>query len=122
MRTFNGRIVDALSRTAQLLQTDSNVLQTQAQELLHEASVRDEAGTIALDVYVLAKAQSSIRRRALRQWITELRGDVRRVDLVHLLAVEKLIFGERGGRIAELPGGAYVEISKKLLLFHSNKE
>jgi len=49
-----------------------------------------------------------VRRRALRQWISQGRGDLRRVEMVHLLAVDRLIGGSRGGRVAELPDGARV--------------
>jgi hypothetical protein len=114
METFNGRIVETLSRTAVMLQTDSSALQLQAQVLLNEASSDDET---VIRVDVLAHAHVSVRRRALRQWISRIRGNTRRLELVHLLAVEKLLFGEQGGRIAELPGGNRVERSRGQLLF-----
>lgn len=122
METFNRRIVEALSRTAAMLQTDSSALQIQAQELLREAGTEDSIGPMALRVDVLALAHVSVRRRALRQWITRVRGNTRRLELVHLLAVEKLVFGEQGGRIAELPGGSFVERSRGQLLFHPSND
>jgi tRNA(Ile)-lysidine synthase len=118
METFNGRIVEALSRTASMLQTDSSALRLQAEELLREASIDNNNGSESLRVDVLAAAHGSVRRRALRLWIARARGDVRRLGLVHLLAVEKLVFGERGGRIAELPGGGCVKRSHAQLIFH----
>ena len=120
METFNGRIVEALSRTATMLQTESSALQMQGQELLREAGTEESNGPMALRVDALALAHVSVRRRALRQWITQVRGNARRLELVHLLAVEKLVFGEQGGRIAELPGGSYVERNRGRLLFHPN--
>ena len=36
------------------------------------------------------------------------RGGTRRLEMVHLLAVEALLEGNRGGRIAELPNGGKV--------------
>jgi tRNA(Ile)-lysidine synthase len=122
METFNPRIVEALSRTAAMLQTDSSALQRQAQELLKEAGTEDSDRTTALRVEVIALANVSVRRRALRQWITQVRGDARRLEHVHLLAVERLVFGEKGGRIAELPGGSCVERSRGLLLFHASND
>jgi hypothetical protein len=35
--------------------------------------------------------------------------------MVHLIAVEKLLKGERGGRVAELPGGIEVTRSRGML-------
>jgi len=120
METFNGRIVEALSRTAELLEHDSSALHIQAQRLMLDAGIQDEDGTTALRVEILANANVSVRRRALRQWIELLRGDVRRLEQVHLLAVERLLFGERGGRMAELPGGSYVERNRGILRFRSS--
>ena len=122
MKTFNPRIVETLSRTSRLLQKDSSALEIQAQELLSEARTEEGNVTKALRTDVLAVALESVRRRALRQWIKDQRGDTRRLELVHLMAVEKLVFGERGGRIAELPGGSFVTINKGQLLFHPHDE
>jgi hypothetical protein len=44
----------------------------------------------------------------LRKWIGRGRGDLRRFELIHIIGVEKLLAGSRGGRVAELPGGATV--------------
>jgi tRNA(Ile)-lysidine synthase len=113
MQSFNNRIVDALSRTATLLREDSAVLFSSASELLrlaseNLASEKSETKPPALNVSLLVSAPPALRRRALRQWISEARGDTRRLEMVHLLAVEALLEGGRGGRIAELPNGGKV--------------
>ncbi len=105
MQSFNNRIVDALSRTATLLREDSAVLFSSASDLAPEKS---ETKPPALNVSLLVSAPPALRRRALRQWISEARGDTRRLEMVHLLAVEALLKGGRGGRIAELPNGGKV--------------
>jgi len=58
----------------------------------------------ALNVKVLLQAPAALRRRALRQWLGEARGNLQRLEMSHLLAVEKLLTG-RGGKVVELPGG-----------------
>ena len=68
----------------------------------------NETNRRPLNVTVLAQAPASLRRRALREWILRARGDLRRLEMVHLLGVEALLSGERGGRVAELPGGMAV--------------
>jgi tRNA(Ile)-lysidine synthase len=113
MQSFNNRIVDALSRTATLLREDSAVLFSSASDLLRLASEnlapeKSESKPPALNVSLLVSAPPALRRRALRQWILEARGDTRRLEMVHLLAVEALLKGGRGGRIAELPNGGKV--------------
>ena len=70
-------------------------------------------------VDILREVPAAVRRRALRLWIAEGRGDLRRVELVHLLGVEKLLEGERGGRVALLPGGARVERRRGRVYLHA---
>jgi len=115
MHSFNNKIVEALSRTATLLREDAEALRDEANKLLKQASLkspqtlREKGNSPArLDVNALATAPAAVRRRALRQWISEGRGDLRRLEMVHLVAVDSLIEGNRGGRIAELPDGGRV--------------
>ena len=110
MQSFNNRIVETLSRTANLLGEDAAALSNQANHLIESAadSHNNETRAPALDVKILAKAPAAVRRRALREWILRARGNLRRLESVHLAAVEQLLEGERGGRVAELPGGMRV--------------
>jgi tRNA(Ile)-lysidine synthase len=121
LETFNPRAVEALARAADLLHEDSAALEALASGLLEEAAETtspDEGAARPLRVDVLARALPALRRRALRLWLARGRGDLRRVGLQHVKAVERLLAGERGGRLAELPGGGRVERRRGLLLFH----
>ena len=123
MQSFNNRIVEALSRTASQLREDGAVLFNNSGELLQRASVaNDETETPVLDVKVLSDAPSALRRRALRQWLSEARGSTRRLEMVHLTAVEKLVEGRGSGRIVELPGGGRVRRSRNRLEFESEND
>jgi tRNA(Ile)-lysidine synthase len=115
MHSFNNKIVEALSRTATLLREDAGALSDEANKLLTLASAetpqtlrKKEGNPEPLNVEVLAAAPAAVRRRTLRQWISQGRGDLRRLEMVHLIAVDRLIEGNRGGRIAELPDGGKV--------------
>ena len=125
MESFNNRVVEALSRTAAQLREDGAVLFTDSGALLRRASLSNqesETKTPALDVKVLAKAPPALRRRALRQWLSEARGGVRRLEMVHLSAVERLLEGTVGGRVVELPGGGRVSRRKHQLIFEVQKD
>jgi tRNA(Ile)-lysidine synthase len=125
MQSFNNRIVEALSRTATQLREDTTVLFNDAEDLLRRAALHDQEEankTPALDVKLLANAPPALRRRALRQWISEARGNARRLEMVHLLGVEKLLEGSKGGRVVELPGGGRVKRSRNRLEFESIEE
>jgi tRNA(Ile)-lysidine synthase len=117
LESFNPRVVEALSRTAELLREDASALNAAAEELLSLASEEEKDALSAkvasipapLSVDVLGHASAAVRRRALRLWLARGRGNLRRLELVHLVGVEKLLTGERGGRVAELPGDCFVE-------------
>ncbi len=125
MQSFNNKIVEAISRTASQLREDAAVLLNDSDALLRRAAVLDHGGdetqTPVLDVKVLAAAAPALRRRALRQWIGEARGNTRRLEMVHLLAVENLLDGTAGGRVVELPGGSRVRRKKSRLEFERPK-
>lgn len=128
MQTFNNRIVEALGRTASLLSEDAAALSIQAEGLLGLAtdeSANDQRTNIetnlpALSVKVLLQAPAAVRRRALRQWLGEARGNLLRVEMSHLLAVEKLLSG-RGGSVSELPGGFRVIRNGRFLKVFTSK-
>jgi tRNA(Ile)-lysidine synthase len=121
MQSFNNRVVEALSRTAAQLREDGAVLFNDSGALLRRAvvSTQENSETVApaLDVKVLANAPPALRRRALREWLFEARGSTRRLEMVHLLAVEGLLEGNAGGRMVELPAGGRVRRRRNRLEF-----
>lgn len=121
MQGFNARVVEGLARTAQLLREDARTLDGLAALLLEEALAGCSANTPGLSVKILANAPVSLRRRALRLWLAAARGDLRRLEMVHLVAVEGLFAGERGGRVVELPGGTTVSRRRGCLFFHAKR-
>ena len=127
MQSFNNRIVEAISRTAAQLREDRAVLAGDSDALLQQATLAgrgrpDETKTPALDVKVLTNEPPALRRRALRQWLAGARGSTRRLEMVHLLAVEKLLEGTAGGRTVELPGGGRVRRIRNRLEFETEND
>ena len=124
MKSFNNRVVEALSRTASLLNEDAEALADEANRLLELALVdpkNSETKVPSLSVSVLLQSPAAVRRRALREWILRSRGDLKRLEMVHLIAVEKLLEGDRGGRIAELPDGLKVTRKRGMLELSGKK-
>ena len=84
MESFNNKVVEALSRTAALLREDGAVLFNDSHALLKQASLEGETKSPALNVKVLSEAPPALRRRALRQWLSEARGGTRRLEMIQL--------------------------------------
>jgi tRNA(Ile)-lysidine synthase len=125
MQSFNKRIVETLIRTATLLREDNSTLSEDAAKLLsaatQEARPNGKTKYPLVDVNTLAKAPPALRRRALRQWLAQGRGHLQRVERVHLLGVERLLEGSRGGRVAELPDGTTVRRIRGKLELNAKK-
>ena len=125
METFNPKLVEALARTAELLREDSIALDRAATTLLElsigkdKPSREDERALLRIDL--LSVAPPALRRRALRLWIGQCRGDLKRIERVHIAAVENLLLGERGGRVAELPGGDRISRKRGLLQYNCSE-
>ena len=124
METFNPNLVEGLVRTAEILREDSLALDRGAATLLElsiegdaESSLKGANPRMVLSVDLLAAAPSSLRRRALRLWIGRCRGDLRRIERVHIVALENLLLGDKGGRVVELPGGGRVSRKRGVLQY-----
>ncbi len=109
METFNPRVVETLARTAGILREDADALREEATKLIVLACAAREGEESWLRVAPLAEASRALRRNALRQWLRCERGDLRRLESVHIAAIERLLNDGRGGRVVELPGGGRVE-------------
>jgi tRNA(Ile)-lysidine synthase len=102
LETFNPRVKESLARASESGARDEDYLRGAASGYL--AGSRGESG---LNVSVLREAPDAIRRRVLRLWLRDERGDLRRVNASHIEAVERLIDGPSGRRV-ELPEGGGV--------------
>lgn len=102
LETFNPRVKQSLARAAESLTRDEDYLRPAAAEVLD----RSREGS-RLNVKALQGISAAIRRRALRFWLRDERGELRRLNASHIAAIEKLIGGPSGRRV-ELPEGGVV--------------
>jgi tRNA(Ile)-lysidine synthase len=107
MKTFNPNVIEALTRTSDILREDNQSLEAAAARLLELSSSNGQT-PISLQTDLLGMSNPALRRRALRIWLAGVRGDLRRLDRLHILAIEKLLQGAKSGRLVELPGGVRI--------------
>jgi tRNA(Ile)-lysidine synthase len=110
MSSFNRKFVETLARTAALLREDASALSSEAEALLDTARNGDETQPGSLSVNLLRQAPAAVRRRALRQWIASASGHLKRVEMVHLLSIDKILESSKG-TVVEMPRG--IRISRK---------
>ena len=103
---FNPKFVETVARSAEILREDSSALDLAAAELLDQSIGTDSSQSLLGDV--LRTAPIALRRRALRLWLTRQRGNLRRIERVHIVAIERLLLSTKSGRAIQLPDSATV--------------
>jgi len=100
LETMNPKIVDTLAATAGLMG---------GRETSIQISIPSE-----LKISELRLLNEGELFETLRSWLRHHRGNTRGLALKHIKAVAQLVFSEKSGRIAELPGGIVVRSGGKL--------
>jgi tRNA(Ile)-lysidine synthase len=102
-REFNPRVVETLSKAADLFRDEDDWMEREAARVFETVAVRGE-GMVRLDVASLAELHPALRRRLLRRAIETVRGDLSNIGLVHVEDVLSLLAAGRSGRRVHLPG------------------
>jgi tRNA(Ile)-lysidine synthase len=137
LKDFNPKIVETLWQTARLLREDALALDAVTERsgdvaekpgswnfergIDEDQRPKTEDQIVNLPLKDLKDVFPSVRRTVLRDWLKENRGNLRRLELKHIEAVEKLIFSRKSGRTIELPGGEIVSKKNGKLHFQKTK-
>ncbi|MEZ5426174.1 MAG: tRNA lysidine(34) synthetase TilS [Pyrinomonadaceae bacterium] len=122
LRDFNPKIIDTLARTAFLLQEDFEALEKAADlGIAGFENLLPENRGPELALKDLRGLFPSMRRKILRDWLRDRRGDLRGLDADHFEAVDNLIFSRKSGRMVELPGGQKVKKKGGRIVFMKDK-
>ncbi len=106
LEDLNPRFVENLTRNGEIFRQEGSALDGAATALFRQDNPPLAAQT--LPAALLRDAPAGLRRRALRLWLGQQRGDLRRLEQAHIVAIEKLLLSRKSGRLIELPGGARV--------------
>jgi len=126
LQEFNPKIIETLAKTSELLQGSAEQLAAGNQQSAENFSLEERESKIEdeiknLSLKDLKDVFPSIRRTILRQWLKDNRGSLRRLELKHIEAVEKLIFTRKSGKVVELPDGELVLKKNGKLYFQKTK-
>lgn len=107
LEDMNPKIVETLANTASLMQG------------IAEPS---ESSTIEAELSLnnLKALSKPALYSTIRSWLGQHRGNTRRLQLKHIQAIERLVFSEKSGKTAEIPGGKVVKVAGKLM-YEENK-
>jgi tRNA(Ile)-lysidine synthase len=104
---YNPGVRQTLARLADLLRDDAEALDELAAP--HIAAVLTPSpGGVVISHPPFARLQAALQRRALREAVRRVRGNVDRVAFVHVEAARRLVLEGQAGAEVELPGGVRV--------------
>jgi tRNA(Ile)-lysidine synthase len=126
LQDFNPKIIETLAKTSELLKDSAEQLadinQQSAENFSSEGrELKSEAEIKNLNLKDLRDVFPAIRRTILRDWLRDNRGNLRRLEMKHIEAIEKLIFSRKSGKIVELPGGELILKKGGKLYFQKTK-
>lgn len=102
---YNPDISGTLNRLADILRAEESWLAATVRELFDRCLLAEDPDRVILSVPELRKMAAAPRRRVIRTAILRVKGDLRRIGLVHVdrLAMEILDGGPGAARTAHLP-------------------
>ena len=115
---YNPKISERLAATAEILARDEELLEGLT-ETAYARALRGACGEPTLCVGQLSAEPRGLRFRLYRRALSELRGDLQRIGLVHLEAIDRLLLSERPNCSIKLPGDCLVARSYGSLHFMS---
>ena len=117
-RTYNANLQNTLNQTAELLQAESDYLETLAHDAFQACRIESYTpDTVVLDRYLFGEHHLALRRRILRLAAAEVFGEIRDLYFNHFESMLNLIDGEAPHSVLDLPnGGAFRRAYNRILI------
>ena len=103
-RSFNPDINDALDRLSQVMKNEEAYLAGQADAALAACLIRTNRESLVLSLQALSTLHPALLNRVIRQALEQVKGDLKRISLVHLKNIMSFCFDRPSGQSLDLPG------------------
>ena len=114
---YNPNIKAALSRTADVLGTESEYLDTIACTAFEACQIQVSQETIILDREKFRQHHIALQRRILRKSVSEMLGDSSDLYFKHCIAMQNLIEGDAPNAVLPLPNGLQFRRAYQRIVF-----
>lgn len=118
LENYNPNIVSNLANLARLTSLELTLTNELLSDKLLENKLFDEP---FLSVKNLKTYSKSMLYKILRVWLESQRGDLKKLNLKNIEAIESLIFSRKSGKVVELPGFGKVSKESGKLHFEYTK-
>ncbi|CAN2042113.1 tRNA(Ile)-lysidine synthase [Candidatus Magnetomoraceae bacterium gMMP-15] len=114
---YNPGVAQTLNRMASIIREEEDWLKEVVRPIFDDAVIKKQREYISLSLDRLNVLHKALRRRVLRMALAEVRGNLRRITLFHIDAVDRLIQKGKHGKSLDLPYGIKAGIEEKTLVF-----
>lgn len=118
LKKYNPKVTERLAATAEIFASDEDLLEQLTGESFARLA-RSEDENILLGIASLLGERRGLRLRLYRHALRQLRGDLMRIALTHLEAIDRLVVSRRPNASLNLPDELRVERSYDELRFTS---
>jgi tRNA(Ile)-lysidine synthase len=105
---FNPNIIAALNRIGAILGPEDEWLSELSRQMFEDVAVFSDVGKVSLSLAAFNRLRLAARRRVIRTALAKVRGNLRRMGLVHVTDVLQLAQTGRDGNCLHLPHGIRV--------------
>lgn len=116
LRTLNSRIIEALSRNADLLTDSDQAMAFLVKERMLQLQIESSDSAISLCRSGLTSLPDSVLRLVLREGVRQARGNLNGIEFTHIEALRDLITGQQAHGDLSLPG-LHVRMQGDILAF-----
>jgi tRNA(Ile)-lysidine synthase len=100
---YNPRIIDSLNRLASILEAEERWIRDLVQPIFEKVIVFANTDQIGLDISSLNQQAIAVRRRLIREAVLRVKGNLRRMALVHVEAALNLAQKGSDSSVLDLP-------------------
>lgn len=118
LKKYNPKVTERLAATAEILASDEELLDQLTDETFKRLACSEDE-SVRLGIASLLGERRGLRLRLYRHALRELRGDLMRIALTHLEAIDRLVASNRPNACLNLPDDLRVERSYDELRFTS---
>ena len=114
---YNPGITRSLAKLANIVRLENQWLEARVENSLEGLTVKKTVDQVDLSLEKLAELPTALKRRVYRRTIAALKGNLRRIEYVHVAAIDRLFDSRRSGKGIDLPGAIRVSCSYRTLTF-----
>ncbi len=102
-KEYNPKITESLTRFANVIKKENQWIDTMIEPLFEKYVFFDKNSHVALSTKELKKKHTAVKRRIIRKALEKARGNLRKVQLVHVDLVIKLMNNSHSEKRLDLP-------------------